>query len=68
VSLEPAASRGTARPAHDLGSGDLGLDQAAQAPWADALGARVGEKELEPANRALDRALAAFAEAARDGD
>ena len=31
--------------------------QAAQRPWADSLGARVGERELVRANRVLDRAL-----------
>ena len=42
--------------------------QAAQAPWADALGARVGAEKLDRTNRVLDQVLASLADAAeREG-
>jgi hypothetical protein len=34
--------------------------QAAQARWADALGAELGERDLRAANRMLDRVLEAM--------
>jgi DNA-binding MarR family transcriptional regulator len=46
----------------------LAVIQAAQAPWADALGARVGAAKLERTNAILDQVLASLADAAdRDG-
>ena len=37
--------------------------QSAQAPWADALGARLGAERLDRASRVLDQVLAALGEA-----
>jgi DNA-binding MarR family transcriptional regulator len=42
----------------------LAAIQAAQAPWADGLGARVGTEKLDRANRVLDQVLAALAASA----
>jgi DNA-binding MarR family transcriptional regulator len=44
------------------GRGVLEAIQRAQRPWANALGAAVGEAELRGANALLDRALALMAE------
>jgi DNA-binding MarR family transcriptional regulator len=44
----------------DVGRAALETIQAAQRPWADALGEKVGERELERANRTLDRVLEAL--------
>ncbi len=38
----------------------LSMIQAAQRPWADELGATVGERDLRRANATLDRTLAAL--------
>lgn len=38
----------------------LTMIQAAQRPWADALGASVGDRELRRTNATLDRVLAAL--------
>ena len=46
------------------GRAALATIQAAQAPWADALGGRVGADRLERTNRVLDQVLAAVADAA----
>ena len=43
------------------GGDALARIQAAQAPWADALGGRVGAAKLERASRILDEVLAALA-------
>jgi len=45
------------------GRAALALIQAAQAPWADALGGAVGIARLERANQVLDQVLASVAEA-----
>jgi DNA-binding MarR family transcriptional regulator len=45
------------------GRAALATIQAAQAPWADALGGRVGADRLERTNRVLDQVLAAVAAA-----
>ena len=44
----------------DAGRASLSAIQAAQRPWADAIGARVGERELRRANAVLDKVLAAL--------
>lgn len=41
----------------DLGRSVLGRIQAEQRPWADALGAAIGERQLRQANALLDRVL-----------
>jgi DNA-binding MarR family transcriptional regulator len=46
----------------------LAAIQAAQAPWADARGAKVGTEKLERANRVLDQVLASFAGAGDRSD
>jgi DNA-binding MarR family transcriptional regulator len=45
----------------DEGKAVLGRIQAAQRPWADALGAAIGERQLRQANTLLDRVLAKMA-------
>ena len=44
----------------DAGRASLSAIQAVQRPWADAIGARVGERELLRANAVLDKVLAAL--------
>jgi DNA-binding MarR family transcriptional regulator len=46
------------------GRAALDVIQARQAPWADALGARVGGAKLDRANRVLDEVFASLADAA----
>lgn len=46
------------------GRGVLGRIQADQRPWADALGAAIGERHLAQTNTLLDRVLAKMAAAA----
>jgi len=48
------------------GRSALGTIQAAQAPWADAVGARVGAEKLDRVNRVLDLVLASLIEADRE--
>lgn len=43
------------------GRAALGRIQASQRPWANAIGAAVGERELRQANAVLERVLGALA-------
>jgi DNA-binding MarR family transcriptional regulator len=44
----------------DAGRAALAAIQAAQRPWADAVGGRIGEADLVRATRVLDRVIAAL--------